>query len=276
MKVVAVEGTVTAVSPIFHGGDEKTGSTPVLRAVTCYVEGRGLMPIPYVSGNSVRGRLRRLAVRDMLDAVGYEPNSAGLHHMLYSGGMLESTKGQEGVIDLEFRRRVRDALPVVALFGCSVGNQMIPSCLTVEHLWPICEETAPQVPARFRADARASMPVRAFTDQAFKTRRDELRATRREDEHAVQMKVNYECFIPGTLFYHRFVLTQPNALELAALGHIIELWAESPTIGGHSASGDGRLKLEYESVPDASLYKAYLRASAAEVRAVLADLEARL
>ena len=31
MKNYVVEGTVKVLTPLFHGGDEKTGSTPVLR-----------------------------------------------------------------------------------------------------------------------------------------------------------------------------------------------------------------------------------------------------
>ncbi len=278
MRVRIVEGAVTALRPLHHGGDEKTGSTPVLRTVTCYVEGQGQVPIPFVSGNSVRGRLRRLVMKDMLDSVGYELQNPKVHHALFSGGILETTedKKDEGVIDLAFRRAVRDALPPAAVFGCALGNQMIQGILIVEHLWPICEETAPNLPERFRKDERARLPVRAFCDQSFITRRDDLRAEREEDEQAVQMKVDYECFSPGARFYHRFALSSPNALEESCLGHVIGLWRQSPYIGGRSSSGDGKLRLDYDEVPDPAPYQTYLREAAADVRRMLKELEARL
>lgn len=47
-RYVEIEGTVTALTPIFHGGDEKTGSTPVLRTIMVFVDGLGEVPIPYL------------------------------------------------------------------------------------------------------------------------------------------------------------------------------------------------------------------------------------
>ncbi len=277
MQVRMVEGRVTALAPLHHGGDEKTGSTPVLRTVMCYVEGQGQVPIPFVSGNSVRGRLRRLVMKDLLDSVDYELTNPKVHHALFSGGVLETTEEKEsGVIDLAFRQAVRDVLPPAALFGCALGNQMVQGILIVEHLWPICEETAPNLPERFRRDERARLPVRAFCDQSFITRRDDLRAEREEGEQAVQMKVDYECFSPGTRFYHRFALSSPNALEESCLGHVIGLWQQSPYIGGRSSSGDGKLRLDYERVPDAGPYQIYLREAKADIRKMLKELEARL
>jgi len=41
-RYVEIEGTVTALTPIFHGGDEKTGSTPVLRTIMVFVDGLGV------------------------------------------------------------------------------------------------------------------------------------------------------------------------------------------------------------------------------------------
>ncbi len=277
MKVLRVEGTATALRPLHHGGDEKTGSTPVLRTVMSYVEGQGQVPIPFVSGNSVRGRLRRLVMKDMLDAVDYELTNPKIHHALFSGGLLETTEEKEsGVIDLAFRRAVRETLPAAAVLGCTLGNQAVHGILIVEHLWPICEETAPDLPEKFRGDERARLPVRAFCDQSFITRRDELRAERKEDEQAVQMKVNYECFIPGTRFYHAFALSVPSALEQACLGHAIGLWRELPFIGGRSSGGDGKLRLDYEGVPDPGPYETYLREAKADIRKMLKELEARL
>lgn len=275
-KYEVYEGTLTALTPIFSGGDEKTGSTPVLRTIMIYVDGLGEVPIPYLSGNGIRGKLRRLIMRDFLDAVGYEIENAKLHHSLFSGGVLESTEETTGYIDLAFRKRVRELVTPAALFGCAVGNQLIQGILIVEHLWPICEEYRPYLPVKYQSDLRASQPIRTFTDQSFITRRDDLRAERDEGEQAVQMKVDYECFVPGTKFFHRFVLQLPDELQKSCFGRVLDLFELLPYVGGRSASGDGKVMLNYENRPRADLYLEFLAEKKADIVSLLSELGAKL
>jgi len=275
-KVYEIEGTITALTPIFHGGDEKTGSTPVLRTIMIYVDGLGEVPIPYLSGNGVRGKLRRVSMRDFLDLVGYEITNAKLYHSLFSGGVLESTDENTGVIDLELRKRVRDLIIPASIFGCAIGNQMIQGILICEHLWPICEEYREYLPEEYQNDDRAKQPIRVFTDQSFITRRDDLRVEREDDEQAVQMKVDYECFVPGTKFYHRFLLQLPTELQKSCFGRVIELFKEIPYIGGRSSSGDGKVKIEYRNVPDSAMYLEFVQSKKNEIRDLLKELEERL
>ncbi|RLC84105.1 MAG: hypothetical protein DRJ03_15200 [Chloroflexi bacterium] len=275
-KFFEVEGIVTALTPIFHGGDEKTGSTPVLRTITVYVDGLGEVPIPYLSGNGIRGKLRRLLMRDFLDHVDYDITNAKLYHSLFSGGVLETTEATTGVIDLELRKRVRDLIIPVALFGCAMGNQLIQGILIVEHMMPLCAEYKAYLPPKCQKDPRASQPIRTFTDQSFITRRDDLRAERKDDEQAVQMKVDYECFVPGTKFYHRFVLQLPDELQKSCFGRMLDLFELMPYVGGRSASGDGKVMLAYEPKPDAGLYLDFLKEKKADIQSLLKELESRL
>jgi CRISPR/Cas system CSM-associated protein Csm3 (group 7 of RAMP superfamily) len=63
------------------------------------------------------------------------------------------------------------------------------------------------------------------------------------------MIIDYECFAPGTKFYHEFILTtsaESEALDLSTLYRTIELWKQAPTIGGKSSVGFGKLKIEYK------------------------------
>ncbi len=271
-----IEGTATALTPIFHGGDEKTGSTPVLRTIMVYVDNIGEVPIPYISGNGIRGKLRRMTMKDFIDSVDYEIQNVKLHHVLFSGGMLESTEETYGSIDLELRKKVRELMPPVALFGCAIGNQMIQGILTVEHMWPICLEYSAYLPEKYWSDRRAKRPIRTFTDQSFITRRDDLRAERAEDEQAVQMKVDYECFVPGTKFYHRFILQIPDELQKSCFGRIMDLFAMMPYIGGRGSGGDGKVMLSYDNIPSADLYMEFLAEKKDEIRQLLQELEARL
>ncbi|MCM8900591.1 hypothetical protein KVG29_05030 [Caldicoprobacter algeriensis] len=271
-----IEGTITALTPIFHGGDEKTGSTPVLRTIMVYVDGIGEVPIPYLSGNGIRGKLRRLSTKDFLDMLEYEITNTKLHHALFSGGVLESTSDTTGVIDLAFRKKVRELMPPVAIFGCALGNQMIQGNLIVEHMWPICEEYKLYLPEEYQKDPRTNQPIRTFTDQSFITRRDDLREERAEDEQAVQMKVDYECFVPGTKFYHRFVLQLPDQLQLSCFGRVLDLFEAMPYVGGRSSSGDGKVMLSYKNKPEADLYLEFVKEKKDDIVKLLKELEERL
>jgi hypothetical protein len=275
-KYSVVEGTLTALTPIFTGGDEKTGSTPVLRTIMIYNDELGEVAIPYISGNSYRGRLRRIMMIDLLYNLGYEIHNPKLHHSLFSGGVLESTDENTGMVDLELRKRIRNLIPPVALLGGCFGNQLIAGSLVVEHLWPICREYKQFLPDEYQKDPRAMRSIREFTDQSFITRRDEIREERKEGEQAVQMKVDYECFVPGTKFYHRFIIQMPDELQKSCLGRALELFEIAPFIGGRSAQGDGKVLLSYKQKPNGGLYLEFLQDKKDDITKLLQELEETL
>lgn len=268
-------GKIVAVSPIQHGGDEKTGSTPVLRSLTHWDSNAGKhVRLPVFSGNAIRGILRRLVMRDMVDRLGYQVNGPKLHHALYTGGVLEGTDEAAGFIDLAFRTQIRDAVTPLAVFGTAVGNQMIAGCLRVDHAIPICREYAALL--EDVDDDRKQHSVRTFTDVSFATRRDDLRAERSADEQAQQMKIEFEVFISGTAFSHGFTLSWANEVEQSCLGRAVELWQSLPYIGGKSSSGYGQVQLEYDGLPSSAAYLAYLDEHGQKVRDALDGLAVRI
>jgi hypothetical protein len=266
-------GTLEALSPIHHGGDEKTGSTPILRSLTHWdPDASAHVRLPVIAGNAIRGFLRRLLMKDLLKHAGYEVTAKGLHYFFMSGGVLESTDETTAKTDLAFRRWIRDALPPVALLGGSIGNQIMDGCLQVDFAVPVCREYRAYLREDLRQDPRAAQAVRTFTDVTFQTRRDDLRAERAEDEQATQMKVDFECLIPGTLFQHEFRLVAANAMDRACFAHAVALWSERGTLAAKAAQGYGRVRMTYVGIPDPAPYRAYLEA-AEEVRAALQRLE---
>lgn len=275
--ILKFSGIIKAVDPIVHFGDEKTGSSPVLRSIQVLDENGRLVRMPFIAGNAIRGHLRRLLIRDFLERVGYAPTSTGLHHALYSGGVLESTSEDTGKINLELRREIRDTLPPIALLGTAIGNQMIDSSLRVGHAWPICRENRHRLPEELQNDHRASIPVRALTDTTFHTRRDDLRAERDEDEQAIQMLVDFETFIPGTAFYHQFALEYPSELEVSCFGWMLRLWGEHPWIGGKSGVGYGRVEFSYSPEPPSpDLYLDFCSSERERIAALLDTLSEML
>jgi len=269
------EGWMLAKGTIHHGGNEKTGSSPVLRTIYMFVEGKGEMPLPYIHGNAIRGKLRRLMMREFMQLIDMPPEAlpVKLYHTFFTGGALESTEETYAVIDLPLRREVKDLLIPLALFGSAIGNQMIPGVLKVGHAFPVCEEYAKYLPEFLKSDERAKMPVRSFCDEAFHTRRDDLRAERAEDEQARQMKVDYECFVPGTKFYHWFSLEWANDVEKACFGRLIEIFKSAPFLGGKLAAGDGEVVFEYNpALPSAQPYLEFVLGNKDKIQELMKNL----
>lgn len=281
MRMVDVPGLIEAVSPISHNGSEKTGNVPILREVACWDAEQGKrVTVPYLSGNAIRGILRRLIMRDMIETLNYEVQSRKLHHALYSGGNLESTDDNTGVIDIALRTQIRDTIPALGVLGTAIGNQMLPGCLIDELAMPVCRERRRYLSESLLSDprvaVRAEQHVRTFTDFVYATRRDDLHAERDADEQAQQMLIEFQTFIPGTLFTHGFRLEEPSTLEASCLGRMIDLWMAKPFVGGKSGSGHGHVRLQYENKPDGAIYVAYLHEKAGDVHDVLGTLASRL
>lgn len=276
--LLLVPGAIELLAPAHHGGDEKTGSTPVLRTMSHWSPAlERCVRLPFISGNSIRGQLRRLAMQDMLARLGYELKSKTIYYSFFSGGVLSRTDEDGGVMDLELRRQVRAHLPMVSVFGCAIGNQNLDGKLLVENAMLVCQEWASYLRPELQGDPRAAQPARAFRDFSHFSRRDDLHLERKEDEQAVQMLVEYEVLVPGSLFQHGFALEWPSELEASALRHLLEMWLRRLHIGARAATGHGLARGHYdlEALPPADNYREFLASQRQDICQFLAELEAR-
>lgn len=265
-------GIITALSPIHHGGNEKTGASQLLRRQKFFVDGRP-MELPFVSGNAVRGYLRRLAMQDILQRVDYTLKNTSLYHALFSGGVLESVKKNAGQLDLEMRKKIQEVLIPVSVYGMSYGNQVLPGKLKVNELLPLCSETKALVPSEFQK--HCTHEIYSFLDHSFFTRKEEAGVSgleKSENDPTVQMKVDIEIFIPGTKFFHGFVLVKGTDLEYSFLGHLIDLWKNLPYIGGKSSSGFGHLSINYDKTISNKLYLKFIEEHSSEIVNLLEKL----
>jgi len=278
MIIHRIEGVLTAISPIFHGGNEKTGSTVLLNRLKFIVSGKPV-DIPIVSGNSVRGRLRRLLTGDFLENVGYvmdltQKSYQKLYHTLFTGGILTSVEeeSESGVIDLNLKSRIVRYILPLRLFGASYGNQMIEGRVLIGHLLPICKELKEYI------NIDSDVSFYQLITHTFQTRRDDLRvATEGDDDETVQMIIDYECFAPGTRFYHEIILTttsESESIDLSTLYKAIELWKQVPTIGGKSSIGFGKLRIEYKWPKDVDdkPYLEFIKKNKDEIQKALDEL----
>jgi CRISPR/Cas system CSM-associated protein Csm3 (group 7 of RAMP superfamily) len=276
MRVVRVQGRLTALSPIYHGGNEKTGNVVLLNRLRFIVGGKPV-DVPVISGNQIRGRLRRLLARDFLQLAGYrldlsQKKHQKLYHTLFAGGVLtEVEEGESGVVDLDLKARLVKYVVPIRLFGASYSNQMVEGRVLVGFALPICREL------RDFIGVDSDVSFYQLIARAFQTRRDELRIGKGEDDETVQMIVEYEVFAPGTQFFHELVLEteeESYALDLSALYRAVKLWQEEPYVGGKSSAGFGKVKIEYwwpSGVSD-SAYLRYVEENRDEIQKALDEL----
>jgi hypothetical protein len=259
MKTVKHEGTLTAMTQIHHGGDEKTGAVSMLRRMTWIVGGEPT-EIPYIEGNAVRGMLRRLVMQDLLDRIDFKPTKTRLYHTLFSGGVLEEVSLQaSGRLDLKLRRSIRTWVPPLSLWGGSIGNQAFQGKMIVGKALPICSELNDYLPIH------SDIGVNNYLGFGFFTRRAEREMDLTEEEPTVQMKVEVECFSPGTRFYHWFTLLDTTPIEDSLFAHVLDLWRQRPIIGGRSATGGGDIRIDYQVPYDPIVYTAWLQENKSDV-----------
>lgn len=270
METLTFEGTLTALSTIFSGGDDKTGVEQSLRRID-FMVGDERQDVPIIDGNSIRGNLRRLLLTDFFDRVGYEITTPKLFYLL-SGGALE-TVGRHGQLDLALRREIRANLPPISLLGGSMGNQAFAGKLVVAKALPVCKELNDYLPMQ------SKLSFHNFLTEAFATRRAEREAPetveyKHKEEPTIQMKVQFECFAPGTRFYHKFMLLDALPIEKSCFAHMIDLWKQRPFVGGKMGSGYGELKIEYPTLDlTADAYLNYLEENKKAVQKSLETIE---
>jgi len=275
METKKIEGFLTALTPIFHGGDEKTGQETLLRRMKWIVHGKP-EEIPYVEGNAIRGYLRRLIMEDFLNQVEYETKTPRLYHCLFAGGVLEEVSEQAtGKLDLALRRNIRAFLPPLSLLGGSIANQAFSGKLVVGKALPVCAELNEYLPVN------SELSIYTFLTFSFATRRAERegpeqpqkKGKNKKENPTVQMIYRHECFVPGTKFYHWFTLLDTTEIEKSCFARMIRLWRERPYIGGRSATGSGEIKIGYEIPYDEEPYLKFLKERKKEIQETLASLE---
>lgn len=276
MKIVSIPGYLTALSPIHSGSDEGTGNEKTLRTLS-YNLPTGPEDVPVVSGNAIRGVLRRLIMGDLIERVGYVPVDAKgqvrLYHSLFAGGVLEAVDEKDsGYIDLAMKKQIRSILPPVALLGTAIRNQMMEGKVDVAYAIPRAKELA----GFLREDA--TYPITAtlgdLQKQTFNTRRDEMAQDAKADGgNSSQMLHTWWYIPPGTVFQHGFTLSNPSKIEAACLGRMIALWQERPRLGAKAGTGNAEIRLDYRNVPDATPYLDFVAANKEEILAMLHKLE---
>ncbi len=252
---------LTTLSPLSHGSDTKAGNATLFRRMQVLTN-NGVISLPYYAGNAFRGQLRDMLADHFLKSIGIsarrdKPKVAlWFFHALYAGGALEensksskalaSLMGDNGSIKADGIYLFRDTLPMLSLLGVALGNRILSGRIKCADYRPACIEWD-----------NGDKSVNELLEWCYLTRREDHEG--HNDNENSSMIANTECLKHGvTLIGGIDIDTHISELELSALGKGLQIMQQKGYIGANSNRGFGRVQIDIENMPDATLYENYL------------------
>jgi len=251
------ELALTATSSISHSGITRGTTTLFRRETVIQPDGRAV-EVPILSGNSFRGRLRRIGEELLRDTLHYEGQlTLATAHALRGGGSLAKTSGEP----LSGRRlhELRALIPHVGVFGCAAGGRIIDGCLQVGKVVPHLQETAhiltaprsgltsfstAQIETYMRHD---DIDTHAFTDVT--THRVDVDTTGHPhleqlpaDTDSQLMQFHVETLPAGTELSSWLRLERATDLEVAFFTDVLAAFTTAGRLGGRAAIGHGHVR----------------------------------
>lgn len=292
MRTIRWDGTLTALSSIAHGGETR-GTITLLRRELISTPTGDLVHVPIVSGNTLRGRLRRLGEELLRDAVGYEgllhPTAA---HALRGGGSLAKT-GHEPLSGSRLQQ-LRELVPQIGVFGAAGGGTIISGALDVGKVVPHLSETSHITGIDTTRSAFTGTQLEAYTRQddadghdfvgvvaAGEPQAAELRFdnTGRPDpvvRGGNQMLFHVETFPAGTVFTSWVRLRRPSPLELAFFLDVLDTFHADGRLGGRVGIGHGQVGVDLTAdtapAPDLPDWRAVVQQNRADILTALEGL----
>jgi|GEM_PF-4625611 RAMP superfamily. len=282
-----LNATLKLVSPLVHGAEhssirpanlpEGAGDNylPFRRMpIAATVNGQPeIIELPVVSGNSIRGVLRRMGANLTMKALGVDETEIPdtIYYFLFSGGGL-SAKIAEGNTEAEEkgqfpllvrnRKTLRAVFPLMSLFGSSYGNKMLEGLINVGVCLPIVSETrlitgkdserswsndllSYQLATRrddLPKDGQELTMAKAVKALELDISKDDLKKLK-DKESSKQMIYYQEVLAPGVDMDHWIDFKDEITLmEESLMSLILEEFKNHPYLGGKSASGFGRFE----------------------------------
>lgn len=213
--------------------------------------------LPCISGNSIRGKMRRLIMADFCKRVGIEKIDKRVYHTFFTGGFLDQSTQYEDLGKLE---EFVSMCPAIGLLGAAIGNMTIEGDMKVGWAYPLCRERDTSENSYWQ-----------YLDTVFQTKLDSSKTekdlelsekdyTKDQQEQTHQMKYEYEVFSDGTPFEHRLACVSENPLIVSSFWHCLKLFNEAPYLGGMGAVGNGEVKPDWDLLEAAEKeYKDYIK-----------------
>lgn len=270
-RTIRLTGLFTLRAPLSHIGESISTTTYLNQEVILQPDGAPAEVFVY-NGNAWRGQLRDLAAAYMLARIGDPRLPLDAFHLLFSGGRI----GGEQSVNIERARMYRRAIPMTALWGGGVGNQILPGKLKVHNSYPLCREALPvlfRLPAELRARAER-LSYRGMTFEKSFSRKDDgkddrlrvhllgaeqdgqaapaallpgaAKAKPEREGPADQMRMTSELLAAGVQLGTVITAEHVTDVELGCLVSAIHQFADAPYIGGQSNRGHGYVSLDYD------------------------------
>lgn len=253
MRTLILEGIVRAKTQIAHNGGEINGNIAAFRRFKVVQPSGKVVEIPHVSGNSVRGKLRDVSAKQMLDLLGGDdgPQKVDLKvfQLLFSGGSLGDGNNAD---DIEKYRQMRENLVHVSLFGGAWGNAILSGKMKINPLIPIAKETAHIIPEKWHGDTELPsiftyLQLEMFTRKENSNEAEFQPYIERDEETTYstsQMIYHVETISAGTPFYWKAVLEDVTPEEFDFFLSVVQKFQQIPVLGGKGATGFGQVEFE--------------------------------
>lgn len=257
-KQVTWSLTLTAKSSIAHGGETRGTITLLRREMVVTGPGQSLQ-IPIISGNSLRGRLRRIGEELLRDELGYEGSlSPAAAHALRGGGALAKVNGEP--LSGNRLQQVRTLVPLIGIFGAAAGGCIIDGALSVGKVVPHLAETAHITGVQSTASAFQAVQLESYTRLDDSDHHDfaqvlpaaalqlaedgtpGISPDARSESHPAgsrQMLFQVETFPAGTQFSTWLQLRRPTAVEASFMADVLHEYQRHGSLGGRAAIGHG-------------------------------------
>lgn len=257
MSTTTWSGTLTATSSIAHGGETR-GTITLLRRELIATPTGELKYVPIISGNTMRGRLRRLGEELLREAVRYEgqlhPAAA---HALRGGGSL--AKSSHEPLSGNRLQTLRELVPQIGVFGAAGGGAIISGALDVGKVVPQVAETRHITGVASSCSAFTATQLEGYTRQDDTNNHDFAGVVPTAGDGAAllfddqgrpapvvrgsnQMLFHLETFPAGTVFSTWLRLRQPTPLETAFFLDILQAFSDDGRLGGRVAIGHGMIR----------------------------------
>lgn len=247
--LVSWTGSMTAISSIAHGGQSR-GITTLLRREMIRLPDGALVQVPIVSGNSLRGRLRRIGEELLRGELRYEGAlSPGAAHVLRGGGALVKS-GREPLTGSRLAR-IRELVPQLAVFGGSGGGTIVGGALDVGKVIPHLVETNHITGAGATTSAFSATQLEDYSRQDDSDSHDfDQVVTGEAGPSGQQMRFHVETFPAGTVFSCWLRLRWPTEVEVDFLREVLAVFAVDGRLGGRIGVGHGQVATDWRVDPD--------------------------
>lgn len=244
--------TLTTISPLAHGDFSDgidLGNAQNFRRIPMIRDAK-VYDIPVLSGNALRGRIRRLLTRELVERFGLVEALGKQFNKFYiavaNGGNLD--KDLEVSVDTEKIRRLRADIPLVSVLGSALYKYMLPGMCNIGFAVPRCKELGT---GEITLD-------KIVCDVGLVRHIDKTVA---DAGDAKPMPYTVEAIVPGVELDATVEFApQATPVERACIHHGLSL---IQSLAGKNASGFGAVKID--GIEDDTAYVDWLNAAESKV-----------